>query len=166
MYYAYGRLPMAFVVLACIGCCMIAFSVVRILPLWIIGVLSIAVMLGAPLYAQDQIVYASPSGYLINALFNLAIPGSGAGPSFMVIYPVLPWIGCFGVGWVLGIAYERGCVRGGRWLIVGGVVLVIGSVLLRWFGGNYADRFPVGDGPLSSVFWAMSKYPPSPFFSP
>jgi len=84
---------------------------------------------------------------------------------FVVIYPILPWIGLFGIGWYLGCKWERGRINHAGSLIATGFILVVASFFLRWFGGSYADRLPLGDGPSSAIFWAISKYPPSPVFS-
>lgn len=120
-------------------------------------------MLTAPLYVQDQWVDPSAASYPANVLLNVALRGPGS-PPFMVLYPILPWIGCFGLGWCLGRLYERGHATHGGWITSAGVVLVTVAFCLRWFTGSYGDRLPTGAGPSSAIFWAMSKYPPSPVF--
>lgn len=163
MYWPYGRIPFAFIVLACIGCNMILFSVLRKLPIGVIGLASVAVIVTAPLYAQTTFVEARPDNYAVNILTNVAI---AVGPPFpyMVIYPLLPWIGCFGLGWCLGELYERGAVRRARWVVAIGAACIVAAFFLRWFGGTNADRLPVGGGPWSLDFWIIAKYPPSIVF--
>lgn len=163
MYWASGSLPFAFLVLACIGCSFILFAGLRYLPTLLIGLLSLASILAVPLYLPEGMVPTDAASYPLNLLLYVAI-GAPDGRSFLVIYPVLPWIGCFGLGWCLGQAYERGLMRRAGYMTAIGVSMMCVAFLLRWFGGFYADRMPLGEGPLSAAFWAVSKYPPSPVF--
>ena len=163
LYWAYGELPMAFLVLACIGCNIMLFTAIRYLPLWLIGWLSALSILAVPLYLPEHMVLTNASRYPLNVLLHVAI-GAPDGRSWLVVYPLLPWIGCFGLGWFLGQLYERRTVQPSGWLTNVGLMMMVGAFLLRWFGGGYADRIPGGDGPLSAAFWIVSKYPPSPVF--
>lgn len=90
-------------------------------------------------------------------------------PAFVIMYPILPWIGCFGLGWALGTWHERRSTTGGlpgSWLFVGGLILTCSGLALRWWGGFYGDRLPGGEGgPWTAAFWCLSKYPPSPAFT-
>lgn len=161
LYYVYGQIPFFFAVLACIGCNIILFSVLRKLPLGAIAALCVAVILLAPFYAQDEAVTPSAASYPVNILFNITL----AAPwRFCVMYPILPWIACFGLGWCFGVLYERGDLPQGNRLAAFGGTMIAAAFLLRWFGGGYADRLPIGDGPASAAFWKISKYPPSPVF--
>ncbi len=163
LYWAYGKLPMLFLVLACIGCNIMLFAAIRYLPLWLIGSLSALSICAVPLYVPEYMVLTNASRYPLNVLLHVAI-GAPDGRSWLVIYPLLPWIGCFGLGWCLGQLYERRTAQPSRWLTNVGLTMMAAAFLLRWFGGAYADRIPGGDGPLSAAFWIVSKYPPSPVF--
>ncbi len=163
MYAAYGLSPFMFVVLACIGCSIIAFSLLRKLPLAIIALLSAVTILCAPFYAQRGPIAPSASGYAINVLLNIAVASAERQPC-AVIYPILPWIGCFGLGWCLGWVYERGEAPHRLRLVLLGGGMIAAAFVLRWAGGGYGDRLPVGNGPGSAIFWVVSKYPPSPVF--
>jgi hypothetical protein len=48
-----------------------------------------------------------------NIFTNVALPTEWPPPpeqrSFLVLYPIFPWIGCFSLGWFLGALYERRC---------------------------------------------------------
>lgn len=161
LFVAYGMAPMTFVVLACIGCNMMIFALARRLPTALMAALSAAAILTVPFYVPDGFVVADAWHYFRNIFLYVALDGY----SFLVIYPILPWIGFFGIGWCFGKAYERDGFRRGAGLSVLGLAMVTAAFLLRWFGGSYADRLPIGDGPDSAIFWAVSKYPPSPVFS-
>lgn len=163
MYFAYGGHPFWFMVLACIGCCTIIFSLARKLPLALIALLSLAVLFAQPLYLQTAPGVPSVGNYPINILFNAAVSFDDS-PWWWVLYPVFPWIACFGIGWCLGTLYERKAELRFERLALIGAAMVVAAFLLRWFGGTYADRLPLGEGPGSAAFWALSKYPPSVTF--
>ena len=117
MYYAYDRVPFFFLVLACIGSCTILFAALRKLPLSLILLFAIAVVFGGPLYAKGHIVAPTASGYLYNIFVNVALPTEWPAPpdqrAFFVLYPILPWIGCFALGWFLGTILELSAHGGG-----------------------------------------------------
>lgn len=162
MHRAYGGSPYVFAVLACIGCNMILFSVLRKLPIGVIGLASLVVV-ASPLLVKPIYVAARLDNYVANIVSNFAI-GTAPPYPYMVIYPLLPWIGCFGLGWCLGLLYERGAVKRAGWITAVGAGFIVAAFFLRWFGGSYADRLPHSGGPGSAEFWIVSKYPPSMVF--
>jgi uncharacterized membrane protein len=161
MRFAYGNLPYIWLVLCCIGAATILFSVLRFWPLPLIGVFSAALLVLAPYYCPKTLEVASAENY-----FTTLWCGVAFGPSFTVMYPIFPWAGLFGLGWVLGTIYESRPLDRFQWLIPLGIVLMLLGLGLRWFGGTYGDRMPGGEGgPFTLQFWVWSKYPPSPTFS-
>lgn len=182
---AYGGNPLVdpwasaflFLVLCCIGSATLIFSVARLLPLHLIGLGSFAVLLLAPLYAPPSVVPASGSTYLLNIWTNIAMPFPiGVGSAWWnVMYPILPWVGCFGVGWWLGTlragAASRAMTNGESEsrssfnlpAMVGLAFIVLG-ILLRWQAGTFGDRLGGSAPPWAQSFWMFSKYPPSPAF--
>jgi uncharacterized membrane protein len=156
--------PFFFLVLCCIGSAMIIFSVARFLPLPIIALVSFAVLLAAPWYGPDALKPGSAADYLRDIWTNIALGGKAS--AWFVLYPILPWVGFFGLGWCAGSLYERRRSDRFGWLLAAGFVIFIGGVLLRWFGGAFGDRMPGGsEGPLSAQFWILAKCPPTPAFS-
>ena len=112
---------MSFVVLACIGSCIMLFSVLRWLPGYQILILSIVSVMAVSFYTPDQFVSTQLGDYPINIFFYDAI----INPSFIVIYPILPWIGLFGIGWFIGLSWEQGKILNGKLLIMIGLAGVI-----------------------------------------
>jgi uncharacterized membrane protein len=177
---AYGGSPLVnpwasaflFLVLCCIGSATLVFSVGRFLPLPLIGLASFAILLLAPLYAPDAVVPASGSSYLINIWTNIALPIDGGSAWWNVMYPILPWVGCFGIGWCLGTLRARssGAATGESKTSVNlssviGLAFVLLGILLRWQGGQFGDRLGGSSPPWEAEFWTFSKYPPSPAFT-
>ena len=164
LHVAMGRIWFFFVVLCCIGSAMILFAVVRFLPVLLIAVGSFAVLLSAPAYCPTEIVEPTLAGYLGNAFTNIALADPPT--AWAVLYPILPWVGFFGVGWCLGNLYHRRPDDRFRWVTLAGLAILTAGVIVRWCGGSYGDRLPDGDsGPTSSTFWILAKYPPTPAFS-
>jgi len=166
MRFAYGAGPLIWLVLCCIGSATILFSVLRFWPLPFIAVFSAALLLLAPLYGPDVVDSASAGNYISTIWDRVSF-----GPSYMVMYPIFPWAGLFGLGWVLGTIYERRSEDRFKWLIPLGICLMVFGLAFRFFGGHYADRMPLDEslGIFSALgsreFWTWSKYPPSPVFT-
>lgn len=170
MHFAYDRIPFFFLVLACIGGSTILFSALRKLPIAIILLFGAGSIFLAPLLVEGRVVEPSASSFLWNALINVALTESPDNLAFLVLYPVFPWVGCFGVGWCVGTVFERNegehlrRITRGSSLTTIGLAMFVTAWLLRALGGSYADQHPVGDGFASPHFWTLTKYPPSPVF--
>jgi uncharacterized membrane protein len=171
MYYPFGESPFFFLVLSCIASSIALFSLLRFLPSATILVLSAAVMLLGPMYAPNNFAVAGRENFFTNIWTQLAFlppPNQPFGTKVwgMVLYPILPWVGCFGVGWFLGTKLAEpeppAWLKRLPWLALG---LILLGILARMFLGRYGDRMPGADaGILSREFWLLSKYPPSPAF--
>jgi uncharacterized membrane protein len=178
---AYGGNPLVnpwasaflFLVLCCIGSATLVFSVGRFLPAPLIGFGSFAILLLAPLYAPDAVVPASGQSYLINIWTNIALPASKDSTWWSVMYPILPWVGCFGIGWCLGTLRARSADAAPagesrtsvNLLTAVGLAFVFLGILLRWQTGQFGDRLGGSFPPWEAEFWTFSKYPPSPAFT-
>jgi uncharacterized membrane protein len=100
----------------------------------------------------------------------LHVPGplqAAKGPTFMVMYPLVPWIGVMAVGYAFGALYARPA-EGRRGLLLAlGAALTLGFVALRALNG-YGDPMPWSpqrDGPFTALsFLNCQKYPPSLLF--
>jgi uncharacterized membrane protein len=107
MSWAY-QAPFLFLVLCCIGSSIILFSVLRFLPPFLLLAGALAVLIFQPWYGPAAIVQPSGRDYLLNIWTRIAfhVPEAGVDlngpPWWQVMYPILPWVGCFGVGWCLG----------------------------------------------------------------
>ncbi|WP_434710465.1 DUF1624 domain-containing protein [Pseudomonas sp. R1-1] len=83
-------------------------------------------------------------------------------------YPLLPWIGVIGLGYVLGPWFARGVdavVRQRRLLIAGSAGL-LGFVALRLLNGYGEKPWAAGDTLVQTLmsFFNITKYPPSLLF--
>lgn len=155
------RTPLFFMVLACIGSCTFCFVFLRFLPRHLIGVFGLVVILAAPLYRPELLTQPTATSYLIDIWTKV-----GFGP-MGILYPILPWLGVFAIGWWIGLLFaqtpkEQGPGRSAFLLFVGGFVLVLLGIILRMSGWSAADGIPLkGAGILDAKFWEFTKYPPS-----
>jgi uncharacterized membrane protein len=161
----YGFQPFLFLVLSAIGSSIILFSVMRFLPRLLIAVGSLAILVLQPLYGPTAPVAPTLEKFPIHIWNSIATAFVTEPLPWRVMYPILPWIGMFGVGWCVGSGMGR-AGRQPRWVVPVGLMLLAAGIGLKWFGGTLGDRWPGGEaGPWFSNFWIMAKYPPSPAFS-
>jgi len=166
LHWTFGGIWFFFLVLSCIGASMLLFAGLRFLPRAVIGLGSLAILLASPLYCPQYNVLPTMKGYLVHIWTNISLGASADGAAWWVMYPILPWLGFFGIGWWLADVYVRNPKPLQRRLITMGTIFIVLGVLLRWFGGDYGDRCPGGSlGPTSAGFWVLSKYPPTPAFA-
>ncbi|HQR42192.1 MAG TPA: heparan-alpha-glucosaminide N-acetyltransferase domain-containing protein [Gemmatales bacterium] len=169
------KLPVFFMVLACIGTCTLCFTVLRLLPKHVIGLVGVGIILAAPYYkglefinagfpgATRSVLQMSPEYYLLNIWTQV---GFGAG-SLGNMYPVLPWLGLFAIGWWIGLqmletTIEEGVLRSATRLIASGMVLFMAGLGLRLADWRVAEGIPLsGAGLFDPGFWQFTKYPPS-----
>ena len=83
-------------------------------------------------------------------------------------YPLLPWIGVIGLGYVLGPWFARSmdaAVRQRR-LLIAGVGGLLGFVALRLFNGYGEKPWAISDSLVQTLmsFFNITKYPPSLLF--
>lgn len=161
----YGFQSFLFLVLCAIGSSILLFSVLRHLPLLLLGLASLLLLTLQPLYGPTSPVEPTLASYPLH-IWNSIANGFVVEPlPWRVMYPILPWIGMFGVGWCVGTMHERG---GGqpRWVLPLGAALVLAGIGLKWFAGSFGDHWPGGEaGPWAAGFWVFAKYPPTPAFS-
>jgi uncharacterized membrane protein len=159
---AFDLPPFNVQVMACIGFCFVVFSVLRLMPASAVLGASLIVVLNRQ-WLDLGWIPSTPIGVYIRALINE--PLIVGGPS-TVIYPVLPWLGVMGLGWVFGVylaGLEPGKVAGlKRPLALVGAALIVLFILVRYFNGygNLVRRWS------DSLFdWLyVSKYPPDVAF--
>jgi len=159
------RAQFMFLVLCCIGSCTLCFLLLRFLPKHAIGLLGLAIIALAPAYCPAEAELSSGKTYLLDIWLSFTFGGW-----FMVLYPILPWLGCFALGWWIGMDLderrdEASVNRQAANLVVAGLVLFFLGFTLRWSGWAYAERIPLdGAGPFDLGFWQFAKYPPSLVF--
>ena len=144
-----------------IGVSMVALAGLCRLPLPALAVVSLGMIAGHNLL--DGITPESLG--VVGPLWTvLHVPGMLARPAAIVAYPVVPWIGVMGAGYVLAAWLEGRPEARPRRLLALGVGLTLGFVALRALNG-YGDPSPwsVREGPVPTLlsFLNTTKYPPS-----
>ena len=178
---AFGAERFYFGVIACIGVCFIIFSVARLLPKNIILASSLAIVLFHEYIDLSFIPTAPDWGWYLRVILHepnsLRLPYTG-------LYPIIPWIGVMGIGWVFG-SYLNGLTHEQilelkKPFLYTGLASIAAFFIVRWNNGFgnliYRTGSQVVD-PIGNVWdlpkttsetimdWMyVSKYPPSAAF--
>lgn len=152
-----------FGVIACIGTCLIIFSVARKLPTKLILAAGVLIILNHSFLDLSFITSRANWAWYLKAILHE--PNFERWPYF-ALYPIIPWIGVMCVGWAFGNYIEpktREEVRNLRNpLVLTGAASIIAFILVRYFNG-YGNLIPRAGNTL--VDWLyVSKYPPSVAF--
>ncbi|MES0325547.1 MAG: heparan-alpha-glucosaminide N-acetyltransferase domain-containing protein [Candidatus Bathyarchaeia archaeon] len=170
-----------FGVIACIGVCLIIFSVARLLPRTVILGVSLVTVLFHQ-YLDLSFIPAEPDwGWYLRVIIHEA---NSLRPPYTGRYSIIPWIGVMGLGWVFGtflngLSQEE--VRGlKRPLLYTGLASTVAFFLVRWNNGfgNLLLRegtqivdstgrvwiFPQTTSEAIMDWMSVSKYPPSVAF--
>jgi len=157
---AFGTSWMYFGVIACIGVCLIIFSVYRRLPLSIIVTVSLIIVLNHSFLRLDFIPTNTPWGWYARMIIHE--PNFEWWPYFG-LYPIIPWIGVMGLGWGFGSLLAN--LDPGRISNLKIPLATIGTASIALF---FAVRWMNGYGNLlrrwgnTVIDWLyVSKYPPS-----
>jgi uncharacterized membrane protein len=140
-------------VLFALGGVMVFWAFVRRAPLWLIGLISLASAVAT------QLVTPGPdhTDVLYSPLVRmLMIPGHTN--SWVVFYPVVPWLGATGMGLLFGVLLDRDEERAGRMATWTGLGLLLLFVILRTIGG-FRNLNEVPPGLMG--FLNVTKYPPA-----
>ena len=109
----------------------------------------------------EQLGQASPLGYLLHQMGGF---GLGESKQVFVVYPIIPWIGVMGAGYVFGEVMQWDATRRKRMLLALGGGAIALFVVLRGLNG-YGDPYPwesQGAGVYTLMsFLNVAKYPPS-----
>lgn len=155
--------PVLLLVLWVLGLCMIGLSLLVWLPLRVLAVFSVAaIALHNMLDNVNTAQFGSAAG-LWNLVHQVGAFRLG-GATFVVGYPLIPWIAVMSLGFCFGALFlgDRRARR--RHLIIVGTAMTLGFVILRALNG-YGDPAPWA--PQSSPVFTLlsflntSKYPPS-----
>jgi len=160
---AFGTPWAYFGVIACIGLNFIIFSLARRLPNWLILALSLFIVLNHNFINLDFIPNDVAWGHYLRVILHE--PNFEMSP-WVGLYPILPWLGVMGMGWVFGSVlsgYSPEQIRG-----LEGPLRKIGLasiglfIIVRGING-YGNLLPRQGWSL--VDWLyVSKYPPSQAF--
>ncbi len=149
-----------------IGWSMAALALLVHLPTAAIAVVGIAMIAGHNLLDPIRPGWFGPFGWLwdivhVSAWDPIARPG---GHAFVLVYPLIPWIGVMAAGYAFGMVFTWPAPRRRRFLARLGLGLTAAFVVLR--GSNlYGDphAWSVQKTAVSTVmsFVNCEKYPPS-----
>jgi uncharacterized membrane protein len=95
---------------------------------------------------------------------GIVFPLGADGPKFLVLYPLIPWIGVMAVGYAVGAVYRKDELSRRHFLVRAGIATTIAFFIVR--GLNvYGDPSPWAHQTTMAKtimsFFAVSKYPPS-----
>jgi uncharacterized membrane protein len=160
------RYPVFLLVLWALGACMIGLAALARVPLRALAVLSLlTIALHNMLDGADPARLGS-----FAPLWNLLHrPGafSLAGTTFIVAYPLVPWIAVMTLGFCVGPVFLLPRETRRRRLAIAGVAATLGFLALRGLSG-YGDPAPwsAQDTPVLTAlsFLNTTKYPPSLHF--
>jgi uncharacterized membrane protein len=170
----FARMVAFLQVIWALGCSMIVLAALVHAPRWFAACFGAALLLLHNLF--DSIRFESPAHDLSGALWAVLhqpnqIQFGAHGPTAMVMYPLVPWIGVMALGFVAGSAFEFDAPRRRRVLGSIGALAIVFFFALRWsnlYGDPNPWRAPTGDGGESLAPWRtafsffnVEKYPPS-----
>lgn len=94
----------------------------------------------------------------------LHVPGFAVPGTFLVAYPLIPWVAVMALGWVIAATYQWDAERRRRMLVRAGLVATIAFIVIRMVNG-YGDPRPWTAQSSAALtvasFLNASKYPPS-----
>lgn len=163
------NVPLFFMVLACIGMCTFCFAFLRFLPRHLILLVGLAIIIASPWYKSDLMLGPktkhplTAQSYLIDIWTQVGFGENGMG----ILYPILPWLGIFAIGWWIGLMFvqtpkEQGPGKSAVGLTLGGFLLVCLGLGLRMSDWRRAEGIPLKDATIMDpTFWQFTKYPPS-----
>ncbi len=157
------KYPVLLLVLSVLGICMIVLALLVWLPIRLLAVASVLVIvLHNTLDGISAVQFGAASGVwnLLHQVGAFRV----AGMTFIVGYPLIPWIAVMALGFCFGPLFLKERAQRRRYLAIIGVAVTLAFVILRALNG-YGDPAPWT--PLSSAtftalsFLNTSKYPPS-----
>ena len=147
-----------------IGASMVIMAALVNLPIGVLATISVVMIAGHNLldgYAPAPGTATAVAWTFLHAKGLLVKEGV---IPFFVSYPLIPWVGVMGLGYVAGQLFEMHPARRGRMLLLGGVIALVTFVVLR-FSNVYGDPHKWVPSPdlVRSVlsFVNVEKYPPS-----
>ncbi|MBN2336824.1 DUF1624 domain-containing protein [Candidatus Bathyarchaeota archaeon] len=152
-----------FGVIACIGVCIIIFSVARKVPWKIMLVLSLIIVLNHQFLDLSFIPTRPNWGWYLRVILHE--PNFERWPYFG-LYPIIPWVGVMGLGWSLGSWLygkdEEQVKKLKTPFAAAGAASIALFFVVRWLNG-YGNLLPRNGNTLIDWLY-VSKYPPSVAF--
>jgi uncharacterized membrane protein len=98
---------------------------------------------------------------------GVLLPFGFPGPIWLILYPLIPWLGVIAAGYAMGAVYDRTPEARRKWLIRWGAAITVGFILLRATNlyGDPGDWSVQKSAAMTVVsFLNVQKYPPSLLF--
>ncbi|TFH18012.1 DUF1624 domain-containing protein [Candidatus Bathyarchaeota archaeon] len=152
-----------FGVIACIGVCLIIFSVARKLPTKLILAAGVLIVLNHSFLNLSFIPTRPNWGWYLRVILHE--PNFQRWP-YVGLYPIIPWLGVMSIGWAFGNFLESKSGEEIRKLrnplYLTGIGSIIAFIIVRYLNG-YGNLIPRMGNTL--VDWLyVSKYPPDVAF--
>jgi uncharacterized membrane protein len=149
------------------GASMVALSALVFLPAWAMGLVGVVILATHNLFDGVRGEDLGPGGWIWDLLHNRRAFEPVPGHTFLVLYPLLPWVGVMAAGYGFGAVLRIPMPRRRTVLLALGAGMTLGFVALRAANG-YGDPRPwsVQENPVRTVlsFLNCEKYPPSLLF--
>ena len=159
-----GREVLIWQVIGMTGLCMLLFAPLVWLPRPVLAILALVLIFGHNAFDTFTGVSWGPWNWVWHILHQRGLIHIGSFPLYL-LYPLIPWIGVFIAGYLLGEYLSKPERIRDRVLLGTGIILLMIFVVLRYTNlyGNpeFWQMFP--DDLLKTVlsFIALQKYPPS-----
>ena len=145
-------------VIFAIGVSMVALSAIVYLPRGAIAAIGLAMIAGHNALdgiRAEQFGAAAPLWHLLHqpGLFGIA-----PGVKFVVLYPLIPWIGVMAAGYALGPVFTQGRAARVQQLFMLGAAVTLGFVVLRATNLDWSDWGTVGA--IERTFASLGRTPP------
>ena len=156
---AFGNPWTYFGVIACIGTCLIIFSVARRLPTKLILAAGILIVMNHTFLDLSFIPIRPNWGWYLRLIIHE--PNFQRWP-YVGLYPIIPWIGVMAIGWAFGNFLESKSVEDIKKLrnplYFTGISSIIAFIIVRYLNG-YGNLVPrIGNTLVDWLY--VSKYPP------
>ncbi len=159
--FGFDLIPAFALVLWALGWSMIVMALLVHVPRSLVLAISLLMIVGHNLL---DAVRPDSLGWFAGVWHVLHVPGFAVPNVLLVAYPLVPWVGVMGLGYVLATVYQWDAARRRSVLIWSGVAAVVLFVLLRSING-YGNVFPwsAQRTPALTIasFLNVTKYPPS-----
>lgn len=151
-----------------IGVSMMALGLLIHLPIRAIAVISLILIAGHNSLDASEAVIQGQAGFVWDVLHrgHFTLYPIWGNHAFLIVYPLIPWVGIMGMGYCLGTLYQSNFtpMKRKKILFTSGVVLILCFVLVRGLNG-YGDPHPwsyqSSPGFILLSFLNVTKYPPS-----
>ncbi|MEO8884452.1 MAG: heparan-alpha-glucosaminide N-acetyltransferase domain-containing protein [Mucilaginibacter sp.] len=147
-----------------IGISMMVLALLIYLPKPVILIFGLLLIFGHDLFDHINTSSFTPTEQLAWAFLHVQQPVTLWGNSFLVLYPLIPWVGVMATGYCFGTLFTLGAAVRKKWLLTLGLSAIGLFVIIRYFNFYGDASLWTTQGNLHRTilsFIDVSKYPPS-----